>query len=59
MKTDKNIIGINIKPQLPKKPDIIINNNFSKKPTVLKNILIRKIKKKSKFLNENSNTFSR
>ncbi len=48
MKTDKNIIGINIKPQLPKKPDIIINNNFSKKPTVLKNILIRKIKKKIK-----------
>lgn len=48
MKIDKNIIGINIKPQLPKKPDIIIKNNFSKKPTVLKNILLRKIKEKIK-----------
>lgn len=48
MKNDKNIVGIDIKPQLPKKPDIIIKNNFHKKPKILKNIMIRKIKQKIK-----------
>lgn len=29
-KNKKNIVGINIKPQFPKNPDIIIDNNFNK-----------------------------
>lgn len=29
-KKEKNIVGINIKPQFPKKPDITINNAFDK-----------------------------
>ena len=27
-KYNKNVVGIHIKPQFPKKPDIVINNNF-------------------------------
>ena len=44
-KKDK-IVGINIPPEFPKKPDIIINNNFSKNTNLLSKELFKKIKKK-------------
>ena len=47
-KTKKNIVGINIKPELPKNYDILIQNNFDKSSSELANELISKIKKKIK-----------
>ena len=47
-KTKKNIVGINIKPELPKNYDILIQNNFNKSLSKLANELISKIKKKIK-----------
>ena len=44
----KNIVGKNIKAELPKKPDIIIQNNFEKPINKLKIELIKKIKLKLK-----------
>lgn len=44
-KKDK-IVGINIPPEFPKKPDIIMNNNFSKNTNLLSKELFKKIKKK-------------
>ena len=44
----KNIVGKNIKAELPKKPDIIIQNNFEKPINKLKIELIQKIKLKLK-----------
>ncbi len=38
-------MGLNIKQEFPKKPDIIINNNFDKEIEILAKMLIRKIKK--------------
>ena len=38
------IVGINIKPELPRNPDIIINNNFKKPSKVLAKELLKKIK---------------
>lgn len=40
----KNIVGINIKPQFPKKPDIIIRNNFDKSLNKIDKELKLKIK---------------
>ena len=40
---DKNIVGLNIKPQFPKKPDIVIDNKFNKNLELLKSELIKKI----------------
>ena len=45
-KNYNNIVGINIKPSIPKKPDIIIKNNFSKSVNSLSKILIKKITNK-------------
>ena len=39
----KNVVGIDIKLEEPKKPDIIIINDGSKSPTKLANILLEKI----------------
>ena len=39
----KNMIGFDIKPELPKNPDIIINNNLKKDVKVLSKELIKKI----------------
>ena len=47
-KTKKNIVGINIKTELPKNYDILIQNNFNKSLSKLANELISKIKKKIK-----------
>ena len=47
-KTKKNIVGINIKPELPKNYDILIQNNYNKSLSKLANELISKIKKKIK-----------
>ena len=44
-KNRKNIVGINIKPQFPKNPNIIINNNFNKSINDLDFELRSKIKK--------------
>ena len=38
-----DIVGINIKPELPKKADIIINNDFKKSIDILSKELINKI----------------
>ena len=39
-----DLVGLSIKPQNPKKPDIIITNNFDKPIKHLSNILMNKIK---------------
>jgi adenylylsulfate kinase-like enzyme len=39
------IIGVDIQPELPKKPDIIINNNFDKSLDLLSKKLFKKISK--------------
>ena len=43
-KNSGDIVGINIKPELPKKADITINNNFKKSTDILSKELIRKIR---------------
>ena len=42
-KNNKNIVGIEIKPQFPKNPNIIINNNFKKNIKELSQSLSKKI----------------
>lgn len=42
-KNKKNIVGIDIEPELPKHPDIVINNNFKKSIEDISNDLIKKI----------------
>lgn len=49
-KNNKDVVGLNIKPQLPKAPDIIINNTFEKNLDYLTLELLNKI---SKFINKN------
>ena len=44
-----NIIGIHIKPELPKKSDIIIKNNFLKKTDDLAMLILKKLEKKLTF----------
>jgi len=44
-KKRKNIVGINIMPEFPKKPDIIIYNLFNKSMNYLKKELLKKISK--------------
>mgnify|MGYP001221958927 CR=1 FL=1 len=44
-KRRKNIVGLDIKPEFPKKPDIVINNNFNKDVDTLSNELVKKIKR--------------
>ena len=44
----KNVWGIDLKPEFPKKPDIVIKNDFKKNTKQLANSLLRKIKKKLK-----------
>jgi adenylylsulfate kinase-like enzyme len=43
-----NVWGIDLKPELPQNPDIIIINNFKKSIKQLSNLLLKKIKKKIK-----------
>lgn len=43
-KNSGDIVGIDIRPQLPKKPDIIINNNFIKSTNILSKELVSKIR---------------
>jgi adenylylsulfate kinase len=43
-----NVWGIDLKPELPKKSDIVIKNDFKKNAKQLANSLLRKIKKKLK-----------
>ena len=44
MKNVGEIVGLSIKPELPKNSDIIINNNFKKTSSVLAKELFKKIK---------------
>jgi len=44
-KNKKNIVGLTIKPEFPKKPDIIIDNTFDKNLNVLGKELMIKISK--------------
>lgn len=39
----KNVVGINIKPEFPKKSHIIINNNFDKSINSLKKTLLKEL----------------
>ena len=41
----KNVYAIDLKPEFPKKPEILINNNFKKSIKYLSNSLLRKIHK--------------
>jgi len=43
IKKNYNIVGITIKPELPKKSDIIINNDFKKSVDQLSKDLVKKI----------------
>ena len=43
-----NVWGVNLKPEFPSKPDIIIENNFKKSIQYLSDSLLKKIKKKLK-----------
>jgi adenylylsulfate kinase len=44
----KNLVGLKIKPEYPKNPHIIINNDFKKDIEMLSNDLIKKINQKTK-----------
>ena len=44
--TKESVVGINVKPEFPKKPDIKINNNFKRNTKELSDILYKKIKDK-------------
>ena len=44
-KFKKNIVGLDIKAEFPKKPHIVIENNFNKRIDQLSDELISKIKK--------------
>jgi adenylylsulfate kinase-like enzyme len=48
LKSKKNIVGIDIKPELPKKPDIIVNNNLNKSISSIKDELLKTINSKIK-----------
>jgi len=43
-KNSGDIVGVNIKPEFPKKADIIINNNFKRSTDILSKELIQKIR---------------
>ena len=42
----KSIVGLQIKPEFPKTPDIVIENDFSKSLSKLSNILFQKLTNK-------------
>ena len=42
-KLKKNVVGIDIKAEFPKKPDIVINNDFNKNIKHISNELLKKI----------------
>ena len=44
-KKNGDVVGITIKPEFPKQPDIILNNDFKKSTNILSNNLIKKISK--------------
>jgi len=48
-KYTKNIYGLDIKPQYPSKPHIVINNNFNKSVENISKDLVAKIKKITRF----------
>ena len=43
-KNSGDIVGVNIKPELPKNADIIINNDFKKTTDILSKELVSKIR---------------
>ena len=44
IKKNKNVWGLDLKPQYPKKPEIIIENNFDKSTHELAKIIFKKLK---------------
>ena len=48
----KNIVGLDIKPEYPKKPDIILHNNFKKNIDTHAKELLIKLKKLKKLQNK-------
>ena len=42
-KKTKNVVGLTIKPELPKKPNIILKNDFKKNINILSDSLMKKI----------------
>ena len=42
-KKNNNIVGVDIKPEFPKKPDILIKNDFKTNTNSLSKILLKKI----------------
>ena len=49
LKNSKSIVGLQIKPEFPKTPDIIIENDFSNSLSKLSDILFKKLIKKIKY----------
>ena len=41
----KNLVGLNVRAEFPKKPDIIINNNFKESIKSISDRLLKKIRK--------------
>ena len=48
LKNKKNVVGLDIKPEFPKKPHIVIHNNFDRSIESLASECINKIKKIAK-----------
>ena len=44
-KSKKNIVGLDIKAEFPKKPNVVIKNNFNKSTKKLSDELVEKLKK--------------
>jgi len=47
-RTNKNLVGINLKPEFPKNPDFQINNNFKIDIKILSNLILKNIYKNCK-----------
>lgn len=48
-KKNKNVVGIDIVPEYPRNPDLIINNNFSNSKKNIAKIVLKKILKKIQY----------
>jgi adenylylsulfate kinase-like enzyme len=48
-KKNKNVVGIDIIPEYPRNPDLIINNNFSNSKKNIAKIVLKKILKKIQY----------
>ena len=44
-KKKKNVVGLDIRPDIPKRPHIVIENNFDRNINAVSNELMQKLKK--------------